>query len=353
MFVRWREDKRPAECVRERGAALLEPEAPQVKVASAYHWAVYLQESPDLELVKLPHHMDYWLKYDEGQKRETLNAIAEMDWFITHLAVLSNHPDVMHAVNRDFAVHAMLWDHRMFEDIGPVFVLQKRTGAAGERTFFEVFEDEDPEAYRRRHHLPPATRFVRRLVLESGEHVERITLLGWELEQLPGDGHSWMTYHWYCENPVIADYTIVPRLTAHDGRNSWQDNHAPAYGVYRTPSWKPGWIVRESWPVVAAVAPYDWQSPYRPIGGEYRRGELVPVDLWMGLATYGADGAVTGRMLTAGADGAPIREGELAGALRTPDGTVFSKDDLVRVGRLLMPVHPTARVPDDGEPLAE
>lgn len=324
--------------------------SPKIKASSAYHWAVYLRESEDVELIKLPHHLDHWKHYTPEERQASFEAIAELDFFITHLAVLSSpeHRDLMENVNRDFEVHAMLWDQEVFEHIGPVFVLRKRTGNPDAKTFYDVIEGRTPEEYRRDLLLPPGMRFVRRL----GDHLEEIDLLGWEIEELPGHGHVWITYHWYCRADIIGDYTIVDRLTTFDERNSWQNNHGPAYGVHKTSTWEPGWILRESWPVVAAANPYDWKSPFRPMGGPYRRGDLMPANLWIDLATFGAEGQITGRMEPARTGEAePMRRGEEATVLRTTDGTTFSKDDLVRVGRMFLPVHASSRVPDDGRPL--
>ena len=67
--------------------------------------------------------------------------------------------------------------------------------------------------------------------------------------------------------------------------------------------------------------------------------------------TFGADGAVTGRMEPArpGEDH-PVRSGALAGERRAY-GFEFSVDDLVRLGSFFLPVHERARVPDDGHPM--
>ncbi|MFT5051426.1 MAG: hypothetical protein ACI8QZ_002842 [Chlamydiales bacterium] len=325
---------------------------PKARASSAYHWAVYLRESKDVDLVKLPHHLDHWVQYTPAEREESLEAIAELDYFITHLAVLSNpeHSDLMAHVNGLFEIEAMLWDQAVFEHIGPVLVLRKRTGDPGAKTFFEVIEGEDPQAYRRRLHLPPPTRFVRRL----GDDLEQIELLGWEFQELRGHDHGWITYHWYCGSKILGDYTVVDRLTTFDEHNSWQNNHAPAYGVHRTPDWQPGWIVRESWPVVAAADPYNWKAAFRPMGGPYRRGDLMPANLWMDLATFGAEGEITGRLEPAYAgEDEPMRRDELEGVLRTAAGVTFSKDDLVRVGRLFLPVHVTSRLGDDGRPLRD
>lgn len=330
------------------------PARAKLIVSSAYHWAVYLRETADVELRKLPHHLDQWDDLSEVARGEVLETLEELDGFLTHLPVLSDHPDLMSFVNETFEVEAMLWESDTFEETGPIFVLRKKTGEPGARTFFEVIEGVDPEAYRRANHLPPAVDFVRRSSDPDGEdRVERVTLLGWQYEELPGDGHGWITFHWYCGSPVTDDYTIVPRLTTFDERNSWQDDHAPAYGVYRMPQWKPGTIVRESRPVVAAAEPYDWRARFRPMGGPYRRGDLMPANLWIDIATFDADGEVTGRMEPArpGADH-PVRTGQRVGERRA-DGFEFSIDDLVRVGRFFLPVHERARVPDDGHPIPE
>ncbi|MFT4539028.1 MAG: hypothetical protein ACI841_000543 [Planctomycetota bacterium] len=320
-------------------------------VASAYHWAAYMRESPRIELIKLPHHLSLWTDYEESEKQASIDAILEKDWFIVHLPVLTTHPDLMDVVNAAFSVHAMLWDHRDFEDIGPVFVL-RRGKPAGARSFFTVSPAPDTEAYRRERLLPPATHFVRDF--PGLGKTEDISLLGWEYEELPGDGHGWITYHWHCGAELIADYAIVDRLTTFDERNSWHNNHAPCYGVHRTPAWKPGYVYRESWPVVAASEPYNWSQPLRPMGGAYRRGDLMPANLWMDLATFGEEGVVTGRMQpTRPGKNTPVRRGEMEGVRVTPCGMYFSKDDMVRVGRLFLPIHASTRVPDDGRPIRD
>ncbi len=332
-----------------RGAAIERGEpAPTFRVASAYHWAVYLREDEGAQLIKLPKHLDHWEKYDAQERAQDLAAIASMDYFITHLAVLSSRPELMAAVNRDFELQALLWDRDVFEDIGAVCVLKRRSGDPRARTFFDITRGESAEAYARRHHFEAPQRFVRRL----GQHLELITLLGWTFEELPGDDHGWITYHWHCGSEIRGDYTVVDRLTTFDERNTWQNDHAPAYGVARTHTWQPGDIVRESWPVIAAADPYNWRTPYRPMGGPYRRGDLMPANLWMALFTFGADGAVTGRMhpARAGSD-EPMLDAPVEEAMWTPDGYRFSKDGLIRVGRFLLPVHESARLADDGRVL--
>jgi len=352
-------------------AGRVEPGAERPRVASAYHWAVFLREAPGVELVKLPHLLDDWAELGPDQRAETLAVLGEMDWFLVHLPVLTNHPSLMAFVNERFQVEAFLWEHGTFEDLGQLFVLRRWDGDERARRFFQVVRGADPDEYRRRRRLDaPVVTFVRThdFALEPGRdpHYEEIRLLGWEYQDLPGgSGHGWITYHWYCATPILADYTIVDRLTTYDERAAWQNDHAPAYGVHRTASaleggWQPGWIVRESWPVVAAADPFDWRAPYRPLGGAYRRGDLVPAWLWLELATFAPSREepgrlrVTGRMEPARAgEHEPLRRGALAGARRTPEGHVFSVDDLLRVGGTFLPVPESARLADDGKPVPE
>ncbi len=341
----------------------------KARVVSAYHWAVYLRESRELELIKLPWQLDDWAKYDKEQRTEDLLAVSTADWFLVHLPVLTNHPELMSAVNAWFKVVGFFWDHRDFEDIGPVFVLERRRTAGPARRFFEVHEDLDPEAFCADLGLGEPVHFVRRMILpdpQTGEArpvQERVDFLGFRYETLPGDGQGWITYYWACRSPLYGNYSVVDRLTTPDERWAWQNDHAPAYGVHRTQSsleggWQEGWIVSESWPVVAAAEPYDWRSPFRPMGGDWRRGDLLPTSLWIELVTFGPDpehperAVITGRMEPAreGED-EPIRRDAEAGVRRTSDGWCFSPDDLVRVGRFFLPVHPTVRLPDNGQPV--
>ena len=90
------------------------------------------------------------------------------------------------------------------------------------------------------------------------------------------------------------------------------------------------------------------------MGGPYRRGDFMPGNLWIDLATFGEGGELTGRMEPAhDHTDTFIRDGEWKNKHTTRDGYVFSKDGLMRVGRFFLPVHWSARVPDDGRPIAD
>ena len=327
-------------------------ERPHVRVSSAYHWAVFMRASGFVDLQKLPHHLDHWDRYTDEERGEVFATLEELDWFITHLPVLENHPDLMAEVNAGFEVHAALYDHATFEDMGPVFLLRRRTGERDAMTFFDVFRNADPAAWRREHLLPPGMVFLGQT--QTGQQ-EKVALLGWQYRNMPGDEHGWITYHWYAYTDIDGNYTAVDRLTTPpDERRSWQNNHALAYGVVPTSDWRAGTILRESYLVVAAADPFDVTQEYRPIGGAWRRGDLIPAHLWMDLARFDDEGQVSARLepARAGSD-RPVRAEADSGQGRTWDGFEFSRDDLVQVGRLFLPVAPGARVPDDGRPIPD
>lgn len=377
----WRAMDHVAERAAQMRAA--DPGRSRVRVACSYHWAVYLRESKDVVLRKLPHQLDGWAYLTQEQQWKDLDALRDQEWFIVHQPVLTTleHRELMYRVNAWFQVEAVFWDPKVFEDVGPVFVLRRKAREGYEprlRTFFDVVQDADPDELRRELGFGEPVRLIR------PAHDEELWFLGFTYETLPGDGHGWITYYYYAAKPFLADYTFVDRLTSFDERHSWQNNHAPTYGVFRTNQWKAGSVVRESWPVVAAAEPYEWRERFRPMGGPYRRGDYVPAFLWLDVATFylackhcgdvlfldpqdphvcggvergEEDGEieVSGRLQRArfGED-EPIRRGALWGVTRAPNGWRWSaEDDLNLVGSFFLPVHPSARVPDDGKVLRD
>jgi hypothetical protein len=186
---------------------------------------------------------------------------------------------------------------------------------------------------------------------------ERVELLGCRYEVLPPEELGWISYHWTTDTGLARDYRVVDRLTAPDERNAWDNNHDPAYGAHPTRAWEPGAILREGYLVVASAEPFLPRGPYRPIGGGYRRGDLIPVRLWMKLVEYdpatlaGDEPVELGRLeLARPSTGEPVPPPAEGGS--TPDGCVFSPDGLAVVGGFWLPVQPRARARDDGRPLA-
>ncbi len=357
------------------------PDLPRARLASAYHWAVFLRTSADIELEKLPHQIDTWHTFDDEKKFEVFPVIEDQDWFIIHQPILTNpgHGDLTYRLNAWFQVEAVFYE-RAYEDLGPILVLRRRRHEGFDpsvRSLFERQLDVSPDqalAVARELDCGGIVHFVKKA------HGEELWMLGYTYEELPGSGHGWLSTWWYNPRPFLADYTLVTRLTSYDERNSWQINSRPAWGVFPTDQWQRGTLLRDSRLVVAAADPYLWKAPYRPMGGAYRRGDYMPAFLWVDLATFylacsscgkelaqghtcggverdpAVDGVieVSGRLERAreGEDSA-LRRGDLAGIRHSPEGWLWSTDDLAQVGRFFLPVDPAARVPDDGRPIPD
>ena len=326
------------------------------RIAGAYHWALFMREAPGVRLTKLPHQLDGYATLTPDAQREDLFALVDQDWLVIHLPVLTHpeHQDLLRVVNRHFSVEALFWDHEDFEDIGPVLVLRRRRGEPTERRFFARSTVPDPEAWRTAAGLPRPEVFVRP---DLGEEV---WYMGSRYEVLPGSGHGWLTtWHWCASERVLADYQVVYRVTTHDERNSYQVNFQPAWGVAPTPGWSQGTLVQESYPVVAAAEPFAWQEPYRPMGGPYRRGDLMPARLWLDYVTFDADPETGAPFINARLDVArpgtrtPLRVPEDGPGRLQKEGYEWSLEGHVRVGRFFLPVPPDARLPDDGRPVPE
>lgn len=342
---------------RETEARLDEqPDAPPVRVASAYHWACFLRDGPGVVLEKLPHQIDGWDSLNDIQRRENLFAILRQDYLIVHMPVLTNpgHMNLMRAINRQFAVHAMFWNQKDFEDIGPVFLMKRRTGSSDEKNLFAREEDVDPRVYRQEHLLHRARVFVRP---ELGEEV---WFLGYQYEVLPGDDHGWITlHHWCASEEIQADYAIVQRVTTVDETNSYQANFQPAWGAAPTNTWTRGTLVRESYPVMAAEEPFAWEKPYRPMGGQYRRGDLMPAWLWLDYVTFDLDPEsglpyINGRLKLARPGTTEPMRGPAQQDLRSmPGGFNWSLEGHVQVGGFLLAVPPDASLGSDGQPLVQ
>ena len=381
------------------------------KIACSYHWSVFLREPPGVELIKLPHQLDGWAHLTfEDRFIEVTPSMSEIDWLIVHFALLTEleHASLTHYINEWFSVEAVFWDPTVFEDIGPVLVLKRKPSIQfnpNERTLFDVLKGPSTwgpvspfdllnqavtlrlpgfwrlrnewvvEMLRLQHGFGEPVRFVRPSLGEE------LWFLGSTYETLDGDGHGWITYFYSVREPIKADYTFVDRLTSPAELNSWQNNHLPAYGVERTNTWKKGWVVKESWPVVTTADPYRWDEPPKPMGGPFRVGEYMPTYLWFDAVTFylacrecsevlfldpddphicggiergAGDGeiSVSGRLERARfGDDRPERSKPLEERLSDYQGWRWSPDDLTLVDQFLIPIHPWWRMPDDGKPV--
>jgi hypothetical protein len=110
---------------------------------------------------------------------------------------------------------------------------------------------------------------------------------------------------------------------------------------------------------VAAAEPFAWQEPYRPMGGPYRRGDLMPARLWLDFVTFDADPGTGAPFINARLELArpgtaePLRTPEDGPGRLQKEGFEWSLEGHVRVGRFFLPVPPDARLPDDGRPVPD
>ncbi len=315
------------------GSAL---EQPVAKVASAFHWAVFLREKPWLELQKLPRHLGYWAQYTEQEKALDLEALEQLDFVIAHQSELTSKPDLFAAIAGRFAVAAAFYDRtRERAGVGPVLVLERRTGASEECLLFEFQPGRAAEG-------APRAAF-------RGALGARLELLDFEYRALPGDGWGWIRYRWSGGGFGARDWTFVDRLTTARGGFAWQNNHAPAYGQCPTSRWGDQALLEEGFLVVPEQDPFQPGAPGAPrrfLGGDFLAGDLVPAQLWFEIADFAAQAPAERRL-----DPIDPASGQALSELLLPDGPAseaglgLSGDGYTRAGNLWLKVAPAAREP--------
>ncbi len=341
------------------------------RVSAAYHWAVFGRGSADLGVFKLSQHLDEWDRLDVEQRERLLHELRTSHWVVLHDAVLSLHSELTTALNEQFEVASTFWDEDAERGLRDVLVLRNVShedeafawSGRRARRMWEVVEASDPEVYRREQRLdrvlPVAQDFVGD---EVGGRRERLTLLGWDYESLPSSDFGWITYHWYTPTGFEHDYSLIDRLTVPQMHSWWRNDHLPGRGFFPTSSWAPGSIVREGFVVLPGEDLF--KDEFNPIGGDYRRGDLIPVTLWMKCrapmreeeAEEEDRSAPTLFPVAHGSDerleffDAP---GLADDTFESPDGHLAMRDGLVRIGEFLLPVGERFRVPDDGRPVED
>jgi hypothetical protein len=329
--------------VNEQSALERGPDDFKKRVSCSFHWALFLRESSDIDLIKLPKHLDHWAHYTEVERNADLGTLASLDWFIVHLPTLTTlDPNLMKQVNNLFSPRAVFFEREAASGLGPVFVMSRRKGKPEELSLYQIREGVDRDEWAAARGFDRPITFVER---------NSLTLLGVEFTGLPGDGHGWITYHWHGAR-LNRDYTLIDRITSPGSAHSWHNNHEPAYGIHPTSSWpEHGWILSESYLVVPEAEPfrqYVEGEPDRFIGGKYMRGDLVPGDLWMTVAIV-EDHKVTERLVAVRpSDGVPVREIAPPGAFPTPDGWRTSPDGMTWVTSFLIPVSKALQRRSDG-----
>lgn len=339
-------NERAQELRRERAEAGI-PVSGGIRVASSYHWAVFLRDRDGVDLRKLPWQLNLWSRYPPEERQEDFDALEELDIFFCHLPILTSNPDLLEFVAKRFEMAAAVHDQTVdLEGLGPILVLERRKGAPLEQILYEV--SAEPATLPRSTLWPPA-HFVG---TGPDGRIERLVLLDWHYEELPPQGLGWITYRWTTPTGISRDYLLLDRITAPDEQGAWQNDHRPAWNQRPTDTLKAGETITEGYLVVPATEPYLRGGPYRPIGGSYLRGDLMPATLWMAVIDFDPK-ALERRELVVRARLAPARPGEdepiappvAPGAgtdpREAPGGFRFTLDGFVRVGTLFLPV-PTA-----------
>jgi 4-amino-4-deoxy-L-arabinose transferase-like glycosyltransferase len=311
------------------------------RVGSVYHWAVQFRSGTELELAKLPAHIDQWKVLPEEQRAAVLAALPGYDWLIGHHQAFAQDARILEIVNREFEIERALWSIDTFEDLDPIYVLRARTGRPHARTFYELHEGLDPGPYQAGLQYPRSADFRR---VHADGAVEQIVLLGYELDlsQAP-QGLLWIDYHWFAGTPLLRDYIAIDRFA--DGRGgAFHNNHAPAHGALPTSRWPQGSIVRETHLVRVPQDP-------RGYGSAWCRGELIPTQLLLGLSEYGPSGELLGELRAYRPSArSPIPRPSPSSPLGG-DGRRFSPEGLIQVGGFFLPTPLRARLADDGAKL--
>jgi len=351
----------PARAEEARRLGRAEPD--HVRVAAAYHWAIFRRGSPIVDPVKLPWQLNMWTQYEPDletgfvrEHTEDLSALEDVDVFLVHLPILSEHPELMRWVAANFDVTAAFYDQATYDDLGPIFALERRTSDPRACRFLDERQGIDAAVFQAERQLRGAVDFI-----DPADSLgERLQLLGLEYRTLPPHGFGWITYHWRAPTKPTRDWTLVDRVTAPYEAYVWDNGHRAAYGALPTDAWEPDTIVSEGYLFIPSSEPYKNGGRFQPIGGDYRRGDLIPVRCWMGVRSYGPDplGGTQPRVeheLVAAPPGGlvPARPAGATDVYQTADGTQFSADGLVRARGLLLPVLDEARVPDDGRPIRD
>jgi hypothetical protein len=336
-------------------------------VGAAYHWAVFQRQDPNVALLKLPQHFGDWDALEPEDKEALLSSISHHHWLLIHAPLLDIAPELTHRIVQDFELETAFWSRDSHPDMGAVLVLKRRQGRP-RRPFGAVLDESvEPLRWRKEAGLERALEEPIDFITadhEGGSPRERLTLLGWDYETLPESGFGWLTCHWTTDTGLETEYTIVTRITTWDGKHAWQSNSSVFRRTLPISEWMPERVHSESHLVHLGEKPF--QSEFLPMGGPWRRADLMPAKLWFQVVELERDPEGEAVLV----DGAPVvlsrlepcRPGDdvpfnlddaltLQGdRLLTPDGWWFSPDRLLRAGGFMARIRDEDRWPDDGSP---
>jgi hypothetical protein len=99
--------------------------------------------------------------------------------------------------------------------------------------------------------LPPFSHEV------SDRFGEDLLLLGYTLPEVWSSSGEVVDLYWQALREVKKDYVLALRLLDQSGREAWYRLARPARGIYPTPGWRAGVVVRDPWqpPSADDVAP--------------------------------------------------------------------------------------------------
>jgi len=325
----------------------------KLAVASAYNWALYLRHSPRIELVKLPAQLNMWRQHKAGadgrvrEHEEILATLEELDALILHPAILQQDADLAARVAAQFDVVAAFWDQPRYRDLGAVLVLARRDVRPGARILERASPEDAATRLAARHLRGESVDFV------SADGAERLRFHGFELHALEPGGLWWLTYHWTPLTPLSRAWTIVDRLSDADQLAGWQNDHALGANALDHANLRPGELVSEGFLLAPGSQPYAADGKLRPIGGVWRAGSLLPLELWLGVrqlapADESGEARVLDRLLAAPVDGAPWPE-PAEGQSLDAQGRRWTGDRLARVGGLLLPTRADAKLDAQGQ----
>lgn len=219
------------------------------RYAADYHWCVRFRGCPDRELVKLPHGLDRWSRIDSVERHELLDALVNLDGFIAHLQSLAQDPKLLEATNRHFQVIEIFDERPQMEDLEPLHVFVRRSGAGDEHTLHRLFAADSPQAsdvaaYVANIQFPAELTFQE--TVADGRTLG-LEFLGFDVEApFEGTPQAWVTLHWRAVTDLDGtDLVLWDRWVDSEG-TGWDNDHRGARGAHPTGLWRAGEIVRES-----------------------------------------------------------------------------------------------------------
>lgn len=251
-----------------------------LRAASAWHWAVFLRDSKDVELIKLPHHLDGWEGYDEAERAADFAALAEVDVFITHLGVLMPRPELFAHFAQEFEVAGLFFDHELYRDVGPILVFARPVdGLERGAVLIDQLADADVDVYRADHGFGDG-----RLLVQKPEWnaPDQLRLLGVSLDRLPGDGHHWLTWHWLVEAPLTENYMLFEEFGESGDGPQWRWTRQLGHGIAPSSKWAPGTIVRDGWPLFFAQDALNPDLPWLALSDAQNSDRFLYLRMWLG-----------------------------------------------------------------------